>query len=110
MGRQLFQTKISKITTPKEKINISGYVKYPMKLLELSNSNITNNEPYILQNLDINKISNILNKDVYPFYINLESGSDYGFQYLVERMRINTSLIICMQVNGFYSPLLVLFF
>ena len=77
--------KFPKITTPKEKINISGYVKYPMKLLELSNSNITNNEPYILQNLDINKISNILNKDVYPFYINLESGSDYGFQYLVEK-------------------------
>jgi len=75
--------KFPKITTPKEKINISGYIKYPMKLLELSNSNITSNEPYILQNLDINKISNILNKDVYPFYINLESGSDYGFQHLV---------------------------
>ena len=40
---------------------------------------------FMKDNLDINKISNTLKKDVYPFYINLESGSDHGFQHLVEK-------------------------
>ena len=56
-----------------------------MKLLELSDANITQEEPYVIQNLDIKEISSILKKDVYPFYLNLEYDSVYAYAPIFEK-------------------------
>ena len=55
--------KFPEILTPESDQQIKGYIKYPMKLLELSGVNMTNKEPFIMQNLNINEISSILKKD-----------------------------------------------
>ena len=74
-----------KISTPEEKTIIKGYVKYPMQLLELSESNITGSEPYVLQNININQISKILNRDIYSFILTLDENSEYSYQYIAEK-------------------------
>ena len=48
------------IDTPKEEMIINGYIKYPMKLLELTSENISLKEPYVIQNININQISDII--------------------------------------------------
>jgi len=80
-SRQRFPT----IITPKEKTTIKGYVKYPMQLLELSESNITKSKPYVLQNINISQISKILNRDIYSFILTLDENSKYSYQYIVEK-------------------------
>tara|TARA_Y100000768_G_scaffold387695_1_gene379889 strand:- start:3281 stop:3961 length:681 start_codon:yes stop_codon:yes gene_type:complete len=73
------------INTPEESILIKGHVKYPMRLLELSKSNITSKEPYVLQNLDISEISKILNIDIYSFILTLDKNSQYSYQFITEK-------------------------
>ena len=77
--------KFPNISTPQNTVEIKGYIKYPMKLLELSDTNITQEEPYVIQNLDIKEISSILKKEVYPFYLNLEYNSDYAYTSIIEK-------------------------
>lgn len=81
----LSRQKFPEITTPESVLEIKGYIKYPMKLLELSTANITKNKPYIIQNLDIDEVSSILKKDTHPFYLNLESDYDYSFTQIPEK-------------------------
>ena len=71
--------KFPEILTPESDQQIKGYIKYPMRLLELSGVNMTNEKPYIIQNLNINEISSILKKEIYPFYLNLEIDSDHSY-------------------------------
>ena len=73
------------INTPKEDIRINGYVKYPMQLLELSSENITPQEPYITQNININQISKIIKKEIYPFIINLNENNKFSYRYIKEK-------------------------
>ena len=73
------------INTPKEDIRINGYVKYPMQLLELSSENITPQAPYITQNININQISKILKKEIYPFIINLNENNKFSYRYIEEK-------------------------
>ena len=73
------------INTPKEDIRINGYVKYPMQLLELSSENITPQEPYITQNININQISKIIKKEIYPFIINLNENNKFSYRYIEEK-------------------------
>ena len=73
------------IDTPAKAISIKGYVKYPMQLLELTSSNITTTEPYIVQNLNINQISKILNREVYSYVLTLDEGSQFSYQFLAEK-------------------------
>jgi len=77
--------KFPNISTPQNTVKIKGYIKYPMKLLELSDTNITQEEPYVIQNLDIKEISSILKKEVYPFYLNLEYDSDHAYAPIIEK-------------------------
>jgi cytochrome oxidase assembly protein ShyY1 len=63
-------------------ITIKGYVKYPMQLLELSSNNITKKKPYIIQNINTKQISKILNKDIYPFIVNLNEENQYAYTYI----------------------------
>ena len=70
------------IETPKSMVTIKGYVKYPMQLLELSSNNITKKKPYIIQNINAKKISKILNKDIYPFIVNLNEENQYAYTYI----------------------------
>ena len=102
MGDNLSRQKFPEITTPESVLRVKGYIKYPMKLLELSSANITKNKPYIVQNLNIDEVSSILKKETHPFYLNLESDDDYSFTKIQRKMKINISLIICTQDNGFY--------
>ena len=71
--------KFPEILTPESDQQIKGYIKYPMRLLELSGVNMTNEKPFIIQNLNINEISSILKKEIYPFYLNLEIDSDHSY-------------------------------
>ena len=71
--------KFPEILTPESDQQIKGYIKYPMRLLELSGVNMTNEKPFIMQNLNINEISSILKKEIYPFYLNLEIDSDHSY-------------------------------
>ena len=71
--------KFPEILTPESDQQIKGYIKYPMRLLELSGINMTSKEPFIMQNLNINEISSILKKEIYPFYLNLEIDSDHSY-------------------------------
>ncbi len=73
------------ISSPDSSLKIKGYIKYPMQLLKLSGKNITDERPYIVQNLDIEEISSILKKEVYPFYLNLEHNSDYAYTQIIEK-------------------------
>jgi len=77
------------INTPKEDIRINGYVKYPMQLLELSSENITPQEPYITQNININQISKILKKEIYPFIINLNVNNKFSYIHIEEKNENN---------------------
>jgi len=77
------------INTPKEDIRINGYVKYPMQLLELSSENITTQEPYITQNININQISKILKKEIYPFIINLNVNNKFAYIHIEEKNENN---------------------
>ena len=77
------------INIPKEDIRINGYVKYPMQLLELSTENITSQEPYITQNININQISKILKKEVYPFIIYLNENSKFSYTHIEEKNENN---------------------
>ena len=77
--------KFPEILTPESNQQIKGYIKYPMKLLELSGVNMTNKEPFIMQNLNINEISSILKKETYPFYLNLEIDSNHSFIQIEEK-------------------------
>ena len=77
------------INTPKEDIRINGYVKYPMQLLELSSENITPQEPYITQNININQISKILKKEIYPFIINLNVNNKFAYIHIEEKNENN---------------------
>ena len=52
------------IDTPKEDMIINGYIKYPMKLLELTSENISLKEPYVIQDININHISGIIKKEI----------------------------------------------
>jgi len=70
------------IETPKSMVTIKGYVKYPMQLLELSSNNITKKKPYIIQNINTKQISKILNKDIYPFIVNLNEENQYAYTYI----------------------------
>jgi cytochrome oxidase assembly protein ShyY1 len=70
------------IETPKSMVTIKGYVKYPMQLLELSSNNITKKKPYIIQNINTKQISKILNKDIYPFIVNLHEENQYAYTYI----------------------------
>jgi cytochrome oxidase assembly protein ShyY1 len=73
------------ISTPKEDIRINGYVKYPMQLLELGSENITRQEPYITQNININQISKIIKKEIYPFIINLNENNKFSYRHIKEK-------------------------
>ena len=73
------------INTPKEDIRINGYVKYPMQLLELGSENITPQEPYITQNININQISKIIKKEIYPFIINLNENNKFSYRHIKEK-------------------------
>ncbi len=73
------------IDTPKEAMTINGYVKYPMQLLELTSENISLQEPYVIQNININQISNIIKKEIYPFIINLNEPSRFLYKYIPEK-------------------------
>ena len=77
--------KFPEILTPESDQQIKGYIKYPMRLLELSGINMTNKEPYIMQNLNINEISSILKKEIYPFYLNLEIDSNHSYIQIEEK-------------------------
>ena len=70
------------IETPKSMVTIKGYVKYPMQLLELSSNNITKKKPYVIQNINTKQISKILNKDIYPFIVNLNEENQYAYTYI----------------------------
>jgi cytochrome oxidase assembly protein ShyY1 len=56
-----------------------------MKLLELSSENITPQEPYITQNININQISKIIKKEIYPFIINLNENNKFSYRYIKEK-------------------------
>ena len=73
------------IDTPKEVMIINGYVKYPMQLLELTSENISVKEPYVIQNININQISNIIKKEIYPFIVNLNESSRFLYKYIPEK-------------------------
>ena len=73
------------IDTPKEVMIINGYVKYPMQLLELTSENISVKEPYVIQNININQISNIIKKEIYPFILNLNESSRFLYKYIPEK-------------------------
>jgi len=73
------------INTPKEDIRINVYVKYPMQLLELGSENITPQEPYITQNININQISKIIKKEIYPFIINLNENNKFSYRHIKEK-------------------------
>ena len=73
------------INTPKEDIRINWYVKYPMQLLELGSENITPQEPYITQNININQISKIIKKEIYPFIINLNENNKFSYRHIKEK-------------------------
>ena len=77
--------KFPEILTPESEQQIKGYIKYPMKLLELSGVNMTNEKPFIIQNLSINEISSILRKEIYPFYLNLEINSNHSYIHIKEK-------------------------
>ncbi len=77
--------KFPEILTPESDQQIKGYIKYPMRLLELSGVNITNEKPFIIQNLNINEISSILKKEIYPFYLNLEIDSNHSYIQIEEK-------------------------
>ena len=77
--------KFPEILTPESDQQIKGYIKYPMRLLELSGVNMTNEKPFIIQNLNINEISSILKKEIYPFYLNLEINSNHSFIQIEEK-------------------------
>ena len=64
---------------------INGYVKYPMQLLELTSENISVKEPYVIQNININQISNIIKKEIYPFILNLNESSRFLYKYIPEK-------------------------
>jgi cytochrome oxidase assembly protein ShyY1 len=74
--------KYPSIETPKSMITIKGYVKYPMQLLELSSKNITEKKPYVIQNINTHQISKILNKDIFPFILNLNQENQYAYTYI----------------------------
>ena len=46
---------------------------------------MTKNRPYIIQNLNIDDVSSILKKEVHPFYLNLDSNSDYSYTKIIEK-------------------------
>ena len=77
--------KFPEILTPESDQQIKGYIKYPMRLLELSGINMTNEKPFIIQNLNINEISSILKKEIYPFYLNLEMDSNHSYIQIEEK-------------------------
>jgi len=77
--------KYPSINTPKTSMSINGYVKYPMKLLELTSENITLQEPYIIQNININQISDIIKKEIYPFIINLNETNEHSYQHIADK-------------------------
>ena len=77
--------KFPKILTPESDQQIRGYIKYPMRLLELSGVNMTKEKPYIIQNLNINEIASILKKETYPFYLNLETDSSHSYIQIKEK-------------------------
>ena len=77
--------KFPEILTPESDQQIKGYIKYPMRLLELSGVNMTNEKPFIIQNLNINEISSILKKEIYPFYLNLEINSNHSYIQIKEK-------------------------
>ena len=77
--------KFPEILTPKSSEEIKGYIKYPMRLLELSGVNMTTKKPYVMQNLNVNEISSILKKETYPFYLNLEIDSDHSYIQIREK-------------------------
>jgi surfeit locus 1 family protein len=80
-SRQKYPT----IDTPKETMTINGYVKYPMQLLELTSENISPQEPYVIQNININQISKIMKKEIYPFIVNLNESSRFLYKYIPEK-------------------------
>lgn len=80
-SRQKYPT----IDTPKEATIINGYVKYPMQLLELTSENISLKEPYVIQNININQISKIIKKEIYPFIVNLNESSRFLYKYIPEK-------------------------
>jgi len=77
------------INTPKDDVRINGYVKYPMQLLELSPENITLQEPYVTQNINIKQISKIIKKEIYPFIINLNENSKFSYTHIEEKNENN---------------------
>ena len=42
-------------------------------------------QPFIIQNLNINEISSILKKEIYPFYLNLEINSNHSYIQIKEK-------------------------
>ena len=46
---------------------------------------MTNEKPFIIQNLSINEISSILRKEIYPFYLNLEINSNHSYIHIKEK-------------------------
>ena len=60
-----------------------------MQLLELSSENITPQAPYITQNININQISKILKKEIYPFIINLNENNKFSYRYIEEKNENN---------------------
>ena len=78
------------INTPKEDIRINGYVKYQMQLLELSSENITPQEPYITQNININKISKNIKKKYIHLLLILTKIINSHIDILRKKMKIST--------------------
>ena len=68
---------------------INGYIKYPMKLLELTSENISLKEPYVIQNININQISDIIKKEIFPFIVNLSESNKYSYKYIPEKNEKN---------------------
>ena len=56
-----------------------------MQLLELSDSIISDKQPYVLQNLNIAEISKILDRDVYSFILTLDEDSKFSYQFITEK-------------------------
>ena len=93
--------KFPEILTPESEQQIKGYIKSPMKLLELSGVNMTNEKPFIIQNLNINEISSILKKEIYPFYLNLEINSNHSYIHIKEKTENKYLTHSCMPATGF---------
>ena len=62
-----------------EIVVLVGYAYYPSKLLELTSENITATKPYVIQNIDIEQISKVLNAEVYPYVLVLKKDSRYSY-------------------------------